>query len=109
MLPNESAHVMAKKPISIPHTYALPHLRIDRFAQALDYQPPKPNFQPGEGAGRERFAHGKKLAGELTQAIAAAQRQRRLRDPAIAVGKPNAYFEVASDVDKLLPDKGWGK
>ena len=25
----------------------------------------------------------------------------------MAVGKPNAYFEVASDIDKLLPDKGW--
>ena len=30
-----------------------------------------------------------------------------MRDPSIAAGKPNGYFEVTSDIDKLLPDKGW--
>ena len=98
---------MARKPVPIPHTYTLPHLRIDRFAKAYDYQPPRPAARAGLDAGRERFSHGGKLAAELAHAIAAAQRQRQLRDPTFATGKPNAYFEVTSDIDKLLPDKGW--
>ncbi len=98
---------MARKPAVIPRNYALPHLRIDHFAEALNYQPPRPHNRPGEPDGRERFPHGTKLAVELAQAIAAAQHQRQLRNPSIAVGKPNAYFEVASDIDKMLPEKGW--
>jgi subtilase family protein len=98
---------MARKPVSIPHTYSLPHLRIDRFAAALGYQPPKPKFRPTDEPGRERFSHGGKLAAELAHAMAAATRQRELRDPSVAAGKPNAYFEVASDAESLLPDKGF--
>ena len=98
---------MARKPVSISHTYDLPHLRIDRFAVAEGYKPPKPKFRPGPADERERFSHGGKLAAELAQAIAAGQRQRALRDPAIAVGKPNSYFEIASEIDKPLPDTGF--
>ena len=98
---------MARKPVSILRQYALPHLRIDGFAKAHAYQPPPPPGRPAPDAGRERFSHGSKLAAELAQAIVAAARQRQLRDPAIAAGKPNAYFEVASELDKLLPDKGF--
>ncbi len=98
---------MAKKPIDFPRDYSLPHLRIDRFAKAFDYQPPKPTNFPRAANSPERFSHGGKLTAGLGQASAAAQRMTQLRDPAIAVGKPNAYFEVASDIDKTLPDKGW--
>ena len=98
---------MAKKPVSFPRDYALPHLRIDRFAKALDYQPPKPTNFPRAPETPERFSHGGKLTTGLRQAIAAAQRLKQLRDPNIAAGKPNAYFEIASDIDKVLPDKGW--
>jgi Subtilase family len=93
-------------PVIIPRSYALPHLRIDRFAQALDYRPPN-RGRGGQEAGHDRFSHGTKLAADLAQAIAAARRKRHLRDPSIAAGKPNGYFEVTSDIDKLLPDKGW--
>lgn len=98
---------MARKPVPIKHNYALSHLRIDRFSEALDYKPPKQRRLFPEPEGRERFSHGGKLAGELAHAIAAARAQRQLRDPAIAVGKPNAYFEVSSNVDDALPEKGW--
>jgi hypothetical protein len=98
---------MARKPFSLSRIYKLPHLRLDRFARALDYQPPQPVFRPRQKAARERFSHGNKLAAELAQAIAAAQLQRRLRNPSIAVGKPNSYFEVSSNIDELLPDTGF--
>lgn len=106
-VPERKCRVMARKPVSISHTYELPHLRIDRFAAAEGYKPPRPRFRPGLEDGRERFSHGGKLAAELAEAIAAARRQRALRDPSIAVGKPNAYFEVASEIDKLLPGTGF--
>ena len=98
---------MAKKPVNFPRDYSLPHLRIDRFAKAFDYQPPKPKNFPRAPEGPERLSHGGKLSTEFAQAIAAAQSLQQLRDPTIAVGKPNAYFEVSSEVDKLLPDRGW--
>jgi hypothetical protein len=98
---------MAKKPISFPRDYSLPHLRIDRFAKALDYQQPKPKNFPRVPEGPERFSHGGKLSTGLGLALVAAQGIKQLRDPNIAVGKPNAYFEVVSGVDTLLPDKGW--
>lgn len=100
---------MAQKPSKIPRTYSLPHLRLERFAKALSYQLPPPPARPPRPDERVRYSHGPKLAAELGHAIAAARKQGELRDPSIAVGKPNAYFEVSSEVDKFLPDKGWRK
>jgi hypothetical protein len=98
---------MARKPVVVSHTYALPHLRMDRLVKDEFYQPPRLKLRFPPYRGQERFSHGDALSGQLAQAIAAGQRQRQLRDPAIAAGKPNAYFEVASDIQKSLPDKGW--
>lgn len=98
---------MARKSASIPRSYVLPHLRIDPFAKELDYTPHRPTIPFIRREGHDRVLHGAKLTAELERALASAKQQRQLRDPLIAVGKPNAYFEVTSDINKLLPEKGW--
>lgn len=85
--------------------YSLPHLHITRFAQAQPYTPiTNVRSRPD---GRDPAVHGKKLGGELRHSLAQARQMFANRDDAIAEGTPGVYVEIASQVDKTLPDKGW--
>ena len=90
---------MADKPDLPASAYSLPHLRIDRFASAKPYRPPRRAMSKSDD-GRERFSHGGKLNAELAQALVAAHRMLTERDESLAAGKAGAYVEIASETGK---------
>ena len=86
-------------------SYSLPHLDIARFAEAQPYTPiTNVRSRPD---GRDPAVHGNKLGGELQHSLAEARKTFVNRDNTIAEGTPGVYVEIASKVDKTLPDKGW--
>jgi hypothetical protein len=97
---------MADKIDAQASRYSLPHIRIERFRRVSDYRPPgqKIDRRP---SGHERFSHGRKLSGELAQALAAAHRIIETRDDGVAEGRSGTYLEVETPPGDDLPDLTW--
>ncbi|MFM9850376.1 MAG: S8 family peptidase [Hyphomicrobiaceae bacterium] len=97
---------MADKSDASASKYSLPHIRIERFRKVADYRPPGQAIE-SKPSDRERFSHGRKLSGELAQALAVAHRIIEGRDEAVAEGRSGTYLEVETSPGDDLPDLTW--
>jgi hypothetical protein len=97
---------MADKIDAQASRYSLPHIRIESFRKISDYRPPGLKIEPRPST-HERFSHGAKLSGELSQALAAAHRIIQARDHAVGEGRAGTYLEIETSPGDALPDLTW--